>query len=372
VLEAAAPSYRGLTQIQLLQNHDAAAALHTWKSLRPGVENPNELTITMAVLPRGIAVWRSGDGAAISGHWVDASVEQVLHTSEAFERLITDPSSDEREVDGLGAHLFDWLLAPDLESAHPGSVRVSADSWLAAIPFGALKDKRGDYALARWSFVETYGPNRSGLSQAASWRIARSERALIVAAPSAIAPNHLKLPFLTAAMPEATAVAGHFQDPVIVRSPSFERLWELQRKSTILHFVGHGWGNNRGGGIVLGATPERDSVFLTSRDLAAHDWSHYKLVALSACLTASGAERGAINNLSLVQALLGAGAARVLASRWSVDSDATRVLMERFYARLLDGVPVSEALARSASEVSARPEWKHPFYWAGFEVFGTT
>jgi CHAT domain-containing protein len=371
VLEAAAPSYRGLTQIQLLQDRDPAAALRTWNTFRPGAESTTGLTITLAVLPRGIVVWRSLDGAAATARWVDAPVEKVLHTSEAFERLIVDPSSDEQELNSLGSQLFHWLLGQDLESVQPGSVRVNADSWLAGIPLGALKDKNGGYALQHWSFLETYGSDRSDPAERAiPPGVKPSERALIVAAPSVVTPSHLKLPFLTAAVPEARAVAAHFRNSVVIQSPSFERFWEAQESATILHFVGHGWGNRGGGGIVVGATPDSDSVFLTSRDLAAHDWSHCRLVVLSACLTASGLERRGVNNETLVQALLGAGVGHVVAARWSVDSEATRVLMEGFYTHLLAGVSVSEALTRSASDVSARPEWKHPYYWAGFEVFG--
>jgi CHAT domain-containing protein len=371
VLEAAAPSYRGLTEIQIQHDRDAAGALRTWKKLRSEADAAGGLNITMAVLPKGIAVWRSGGGQT-TVRWVDSPVENVLRTSKMFRQLVMSPASDEREVRSVGAQLFRWLLGPDLRSAKPGLVHVNADSWLAAVPLGALTDYDGNYALRNWSFVETYGPAPARHAEAEQRGIGPNERALIVAAPSAITPGHVRLPFLTAAIPEATAVSGHFRDSILVKSPSLEQLWEALPRSTVFHFVGHGWVNGGGGGIVLGATSDNDSMFLTSRDLVSHDWSHCRLAVLSACLTAAGAERGPVDNQSLVQALLGAGVGRVLAARWSVDSEATRVLMEGFYSRLLTGAPAAEALAHSASDVSARAGWKHPFYWAGFGVFGNT
>jgi CHAT domain-containing protein len=91
---------------------------------------------------------------------------------------------------------------------------------------------------------------------------------------------------------------------------------------------------------------------------------------LSACLTAAGETRGAVNNQSLVQALLSAGARRVVAARWSIDSEATRALMDAFYSRLAAGDPVPEALYGAEAEVAASPSWSHPYYWAGFDLFG--
>ena len=166
-------------------------------------------------------------------------------------------------------------------------------------------------------------------------------------------------------------MAQHFRDSTVVDSTTLARLWEELPRSTLFHFVGHGWANGGGGGLILGTTSDGESEFLTARDLAQHDWSRCRLAVLSACLTATGAERGLVNNESLVQALLGAGAQRVVAALWSVDSDSTRALMEGFYSRLFSGAPVADALARSAVDVSARAEWRHPFYWAGFEVFET-
>jgi CHAT domain-containing protein len=92
---------------------------------------------------------------------------------------------------------------------------------------------------------------------------------------------------------------------------------------------------------------------------------------LSACLTAAGETRGAVNNQSLVQALLSAGSRRVVAARWSVDSEATRVLMDAFYARLALGKSVPEALYGAEAEVAESPGWSRPYYWAGFDLFGS-
>lgn len=54
-----------------------------------------------------------------------------------------------------------------------------------------------------------------------------------------------------------------------------------------------------------------------------------------------------------------------------MDSEATRVLMGAFYRHVLAGESVPVSLAAAEAEVGRAAEWRHPYYWAGFEVFGT-
>ena len=98
------------------------------------------------------------------------------------------------------------------------------------------------------------------------------------------------------------------------------------------------------------------------------------LVVLSACETGIGREVEGEGVLGLPAAFLHAGASRVLASLWKVDDAATRALMARFYSLWNPpaggGMPAAEALAKAQESVRARPEWRHPFYWAGWVLWG--
>jgi CHAT domain-containing protein len=261
------------------------------------------------------------------------------------------------------------LLEPELRGEASKAVRVNADGWLATIPLGALTDASGQYAARRWWFVESYGSTPDARHEVAEDPIGPKSRALIVVAPSGVVAEGVRAGFLTAAMPEAQNVAGRFSVGILKESPAGERLQDLAADAEVFHFVGHGWANGGGGALLLGSEAEGGS-FWTARNLAAQDWSRCRLAVLSACLTATGAERGIVNNESLVQALLSGGARRIVAARWSVDSEATRSLMEGFYDELLRGQPVAAALARSAKTVAEQPLWRHPYYWAAFDVFG--
>ena len=46
-------------------------------------------------------------------------------------------------------------------------------------------------------------------------------------------------------------------------------------------------------------------------------------------------------------------------------------LMKTFYASLAQGVTPDEALRVAQQRVRQRPGWEHPYYWAGFQLYGT-
>ncbi len=77
--------------------------------------------------------------------------------------------------------------------------------------------------------------------------------------------------------------------------------------------------------------------------------------------------------VGLTRGFMYAGAARVVASLWKVEDEATAELMKRFYeGMLVQGLRLAAALR--AAQVSMwqgeRKRWRDPFYWAGFVLQG--
>jgi len=365
LIESAALAYRNLTQIELIQQGDPAKALATWRQFRP---SPGEVrrSITMALLPAGIAIW-TADGNIVRVRWVDGDAEELRRTSDEFLSLCASPRSNPSEIRRLGNRLYRALVRPELQVLHSGTVFMTTESWLGEIPFGALSDDAGDYLFRRFHIVQGYGPE----TQTPVGPLTPGSTALIVSAPTAIAPGQPPLPVLPAAEREAGQVAARFPNAIIQREAGVEWLAANAPRADVFHFCGHGWANGGNGALILPPGPNGEPRFVTSANLAGQNWSRCQLAVLSACLTAAGEARGAVNNQSLVQALLGAGAHRVVAARWSIDSEATRVLMDGFYARLVSGKSVPEALSGAAADIAAVPSWSHPYFWAGFDVFGS-
>jgi CHAT domain-containing protein len=143
-------------------------------------------------------------------------------------------------------------------------------------------------------------------------------------------------------------------------------------KAELFHFAGHGFSNDGNGGLLLASAaevPEGVDV-LDSAKVAGQDWSRCRLAVLSACSTGTGESKGPANPVSLVRAFLRAGAERVVASRWNVDSWATTALMNRFYELLLSGRSVADALREAAEAIRNSDGTSHPYYWAAFQTYG--
>ncbi len=94
------------------------------------------------------------------------------------------------------------------------------------------------------------------------------------------------------------------------------------------------------------------------------------LVTLSACETAVTYGDGKKGwYISPANAFLLNRVRSVLASLWEVDDNSTGMLMQQFYKHL-QTMPKVEALRQAMADVSAMPEYEHPFYWAAFVLYG--
>ena len=101
-----------------------------------------------------------------------------------------------------------------------------------------------------------------------------------------------------------------------------------------------------------------------------------ELVVLSACDTARGRIAGGEGVVGLSWALFAAGASTTAVSLWPVDSASTTDLMSTFHRERRQlttaaaAAPTIQALRAAQLRALARPESRHPFYWAGFVVIG--
>ncbi|HEU4391007.1 MAG TPA: CHAT domain-containing protein, partial [Blastocatellia bacterium] len=144
----------------------------------------------------------------------------------------------------------------------------------------------------------------------------------------------------------------------------------------IVHFATHGLLNNRHpelSGLVFSLFDQKgdsqDGVLqlneIYNLNLSAD------LVVLSACQTALGKEIRREGIVGLTSGFMYAGAARVMASLWKVDDEATADLMQRFYYGVLRrGLTPAAALRSAEVAMWKEGKWRSPFYWAGFVVYG--
>ncbi|MCO4762783.1 MAG: CHAT domain-containing protein [Myxococcales bacterium] len=144
-------------------------------------------------------------------------------------------------------------------------------------------------------------------------------------------------------------------------------------KHHVLHFATHG---------ILDPDPLRSHLkmakgALTVDDIAGIEFAEKTtLVVLSACKTAVAVGKSLGEGISIAEAFATAGVPTLVASLWNVPDAATSELMSRFYRHLRTGKGDTLFALRAAQlelmrmEVGGRRPFRHPLYWAGFELIG--
>ncbi len=91
------------------------------------------------------------------------------------------------------------------------------------------------------------------------------------------------------------------------------------------------------------------------------------LVVLSGCRTALGKAQAGEGLSGLTQGFLHSGASQLVATLWSVQDEASQVLMTHYYRALLGQGQTSAAALRTAqNEMRSQARWQDPYYWAAF------
>jgi CHAT domain-containing protein len=145
----------------------------------------------------------------------------------------------------------------------------------------------------------------------------------------------------------------------------------------IVHFATHGQLNDEHpelSGILLSSVNEQGQSqlgFLSTSDIF-NLKLRADLVVLSACRTGLGKEIKGEGLSGLTRGFMYAGAARVVASLWSVNDEATSKLMTRFYQGMISQ-KLSPSAALRFAQVSMwkeDPQWDSFYNWAAFTIQG--
>lgn len=420
--QTTAGTYRSLVRAELKERADAATALAIWEWYRSGpvraeqnrssalkrllaevAQSPGDADaglpttfraqaanwlesepkrqdktsrLVYAQFADGIEIW-SLRGDATESKWVPVNRPEFEFVAKRFDEECADPKSNLDALRRDGRRLYDWLIAPvsgDLRRG--GELAVETDGAISGLALGALVAPDGAILGSRFAVV--YSP---GIGY---YRMLRQERGfttaarlLSVGAPALGGDWQARFAPLPNADTEARTIAADFHSAVVLtgRQANLDTVMSDMPTAEIFHFAGHALAEGKKTGLVLAATKgstadEEGAEVMEARELNPQELRECRLAVLSACQTASGEEKEPVNPASLVGAFLVAGVPDVVASRWNVDSAATTRLMEVFYRHLLSGESVAEALREAKTGIRQDPETSHPYYWAGFGVYG--
>jgi len=93
------------------------------------------------------------------------------------------------------------------------------------------------------------------------------------------------------------------------------------------------------------------------------------LLTLSACSTGRSQILKGDELTGLLQSVFFAGSNSVLATLWDVDDQSTMELMVSFYS-YYGKYDKADSLRRATLHLLTTPDYRHPYYWAGFQLYG--
>jgi CHAT domain-containing protein/tetratricopeptide (TPR) repeat protein len=273
--------------------------------------------------------------------------------------------ADDNEVSPALRILYKALIAPIHSEIKTSKLIFVPHGVLHELPFAALTSDGHHFLSDDYSI--SYLPSVSALSYLRSKVGSSAERALILANS-----QEEGLPHLSSVEDEARAVAAFFgTEPLLGREATAAVLRKDATNYDILHLVAHfeiDRTNPMASRILLGRGGNGDDSPLDLAGVYGLSLRRTDLVVLSGCQSMRGKRTRGDDIIGLSRAFLYAGSPSVVASLWSVDDDATKLLMVAFYTHLRQGLSKVDAL-RSA-QVEVRQKYPSPFYWAGFVLTG--
>lgn len=386
------PSYRQLVRIVLEEEKDPLLALAIWEKYRSTAAGavadrgePAALmrrfserlrrtsVLTFVQLDDQVAGWLFDD-RGIAPFRSPLPATEAARLCGAFRQQAARADSDLSQLRASAQNIFSALLGPVERQLEAGrALAIEPDGACSGIPFEALVDSNGSYLIDRFPVITSPGAFAAGQWSSERQRIDPALRAVIVGDPRIRGDFGETYPELTAARTEAEDIGKIFATHALLTGAA-ATVPAVQRElggAQVFHFAGHGAANSDNGMLLLSAPDSGSGGAILDAAALENIAGNLHLAVLSACYSGVGEKLGPFNPDSLIQALWRAGVPNVIATRWAVDSGATRKVMGMFYQQLLRGETPGAALRAAVSNLRAEPEFAHPAMWAAFHVFGS-
>ena len=290
--------------------------------------------------------------------------------------VLSDMESPTRPVDRAAvARLAKILLGPVISHWPEGAtLHIVPDDVLFFIPWGALSMNEAEAPiLERGPVVE--GPTLASLRERPSYPEPGRGGALLALGANGTA-DEIGGSELRYAEEEARQIAALWSPgPAILRTGDEASWVEMENTSLdtfrVIHIASHA--------VVHRGLPSRASLRLASggggTPITVSSVRPLRLDAdliYLSCCEAAMRHPGDGALLDFARAFLSAGARSVIASTIRVDDEASLYLAGRFYHHWFDGKRKAAALRAAQLDLRAsRPEWRHPYYWGFYRIFGS-
>ncbi|RZL50842.1 MAG: CHAT domain-containing protein [Pedobacter sp.] len=282
---------------------------------------------------------------------------------------VTNTAQSSLSVAQTGSNLYQLLIEPILtDITGKTKLCIINNGELSSIPFQAIGKKVAegkyrylveDYAIFYTNRLDIFSPNAPDTS------LAKSRSFAAYGNPDHSLPNAEKeVKEINKIVTAATVYVGDLATEDQAKTG-------LTSKK-IVHFATHGIldYNDFSKTFLKFAKSSTNDGKLTIQEIKGLDIEDCDLVTLSACETAVSQSINKGWYVSPANSFLVNGVKSVVASLWSVDDEATSLLMSSFYENMQKNIPKAEALRKAQETLSHNPKFVHPFYWGAFILYG--
>ena len=305
--------------------------------------------------------------------------KKVKHYYELLQ--LRNPASQE-ELNRISLDLYTLLLKPARPFLSDSKeVCIVPNRILFYLPFASLTSPEKKYFLEEFTLL--YAPSANLFIRSTEIANAKSdtthERLLSVGNPKFDGDEFPNLADLPDSREEAADIASNYPESKVLygKAATKAAFEENYKDYEIIHFAGHYLiepKSSLASKLVMAKSSDNvDDNVLTNGELIGEKLTNAKLVVLAACQTGIEGNYDEKGLAGLSRTFLAAGVPLVVASQWQVDSEATRVLMQKFHRyRTQEKLSTARSLQRAQTDMATDPasNYRQPYFWAAFAAFG--
>jgi CHAT domain-containing protein len=300
---------------------------------------------------------------------------EIENTLEQLRSTITIPGERYRNQYRLqlSQTVYNWLIKPietDLKNSNIRNLVFISDGLLRNIPLAALYDGQ-EYLIQKYAVTLT-----PGLELIDPQPLTQQQRiGLLGSGISEARPGFDALPNVEL---ELNQIQAQIPKSILLINDNFTKSYFSQKvKETpyqIIHLATHGQFSSQVENTFILTWDDHINIAQLNSLIRTDKKEKVplELLVLSACQTAAGDNRA---TLGLAGIAVRAGARSTLASLWSVDDEATALLMSYFYQQLSQSnsnknITKAEAIRQAQLAILEEQEFNHPYYWSAFVLLG--
>ncbi|MGE0126820.1 MAG: CHAT domain-containing protein [Blastocatellales bacterium] len=342
----------------------------------------NVQLLEYAALKDKLVIWLISK-TGVEDRVVSISLAELKERVNQYLTLVNQPpGKTDQQWREKAMELYDILIRP-IEPLLDGrkQICVIPDKILTRLPFGALVARSSGRLLVENHLLSYASSSNVFLDSTERGRLkssVASERLLAVGNPRFDRRAFPSLDNLSSAKTEAISIADSYAssstlvEEKATKSAVLRGIERADVAHLALHYTPDPWSPMLSRMPLASAPGVESNSVLQMYELYRLKELRPRLVVLSACQTRGEEYLGGEGALGITRPFEAAGIPLVVASLWSVDTDATSDLMISFHReRKRSGRPTAEALRAAQLELINRAgNYRHPYYWAAFILVG--